>query len=290
MAETTTTTAAAFLKEVWTGATLDAIQFARVLAATVREWPKEDLQSARTIHIPHVSNLTGNSKTQGTDVTFEAITQTNQDITVSTWRYAAFEVNSLVQVQSQYDLIEKYSQKAGYALERGIETDLAGLPDGLSTSQGTFGLELTDDDYNTVVTNLDDNGAPDEDRFIWLSPAAVAAARKIDRFVSRDFVQGENARAVETAMMGMLYGGTIIKSQLLESPSAGQHDCAFFQRNQFILAVQQEPILESDRIIESLTDAVVAHEIHTVAEAEIPAEAAGSESLDDEWGNWLKTV
>lgn len=289
MAEVTTTTAAAFLKEVWTKETIDAIQHAQVLRPTVRPWPEADLRSSRTIHIPHTSNLSASTKTEGTDVTFEAITQTNQDITVSTWRYAAFEVNSLVQTQSQYDLIQKYSQKVGYALARGIETDLSALPDNLSTSVGTFGVELTEDDWNTIVTNLDNNSAPDE-RFAWLSPAAVAAVRKIDKFVSSDFVGGPNATASQTANVGGILGLQLVKSNLLESPSAGQHDCCAFARPQFILAMQKEPALETDRIIESLTDAVVGHGIHAVAEAEIPAEAAGSESLDDEWGNWLKTV
>lgn len=287
--EVTTTTAAAFLPEMWTNFTIDAIQFARVLQETVRRLGPQEVSNTRTLHVPHVSNLTATTKTEGTDVNFETITQTNQDITINTWRYVAFEVNSLVEVQSKYNLVQKYTEKIGYALSRGFETDLAALPDNLSTSVGTFGIELTEDDFNTAVTNLDNNGAP-EDRFWWASPGLVAAIRKIDKFVSKDFVSNENTRAVETAEVGMLLGGRVIKSALLESPAAGQHDCAFFARPQFILIEQMPAKVETDRIIESLTDAVVGHAIHTVAEAEIPAEAAGSESLDDEWGNWLKTV
>lgn len=201
----------------------------------------------------------------------------------------AFEVNSLVMVQSAYDLLAEYTQTAGYALSRGFETDLAGLPDDLSTAVGTLGLEFTEDDFNTPVTNLDNNGAP-EDRFWWASPAFVANMRKIDKFVSKDFVSGENTRAIETAEVGMLLGGRVVKSALLESPATGQHENCFFARPQFILVEQMPAKVETDRIIDSLTDAVVAHAIHIVAEAEIPAEAAGSEALDDEWGNFLRSV
>lgn len=290
MAETTTTTAAAFLGEEWTDFTIDAVQFAMVLQDTVRKLGPQEVVGNRILHIPHVSNLTANTKTQGTDVTYEAITQTNQDITINTWRYVAMEVNSLVEVQSRYDLIEEYADKMGYALARGFETDLAGLPDNLSVSHGVFGVEYTEDDFNYVVQLLDDAGAKQERRFWWASPGFVANIRKIDKFVSRDFVSGENARAIEKATVGMLLGGEVIQSALLEAPAAGQHDNAFFQADQFILVTQMPPKTEKDRIIDSLTDAVVAHAIHTVAEAEIPAEAAGSESLGDSLGVWVKSV
>lgn len=283
------TEAIAFLQEEWVDFTINAIQHAQNLQTTVRTIPAQAVQGVRILHIPHVSNLTANTKTEGTDVTFEAITQTNQDITINTWRYVAFEINSVAEVQSKYDLIQAYTQTAGYALSRGFETDLAGIVDALSTSVGTAGLELTEDDLNTTVTNLDNNSAPEE-RFWWFSPAAVAAARKIDKFVSSDFVSGTNATATQTGRVGTLLGGTVVKSALLESDASGQHDCCHFARPQFILVEQIPTRVETDRIIESLTDAVVAHALHIVAEAEIPAEAAGSESLDDEWGNYLATV
>jgi hypothetical protein len=290
VAETTTTTAAAFLGEEWTSFTIDAVQFAMVLQDTVRKLDPQTVQGNRTLHIPHYSNMTANTKTQGTPVTYEAITQTNQDITINTWRYVAMEVNSLVEVQSRYDLIEGYSDKMGYALARGFETDLAGLPDNLSVSHGVFGVEYTEDDFNYVVQLLDDAGADMDDRFWWASPAFAANIRKIDKFVSRDFVSGENARAIENATIGKLLGGQVIQSALLEAPAAGQHDNAFFQRNQFIMVMQMPPKTERDRLISNLTDAVVSHAIHTVAEAVIPAETAGSESLGDSLGVWIKSV
>lgn len=290
MAEITTTTASAFLGEDWTRETIDAAEHEMVLAATVRTIGSQETRGNRTLHIPHVSNLTANTKTQGTDVTYEAITQTNQDITINTWRYVAMEVNSMVEVQSRYDLLQEYAGKLGYALQRGVETDLAGLPDNLSTSHGTFGVEFTEDDFNYVVTLLDDAAVPMEGRVWWASPAFVANMRKIDKFTSKDFVSGTNAKAVENATMGQLFGGRVVQSALLESPAAGQHDNAYFHRNQFLLVKQMDARTERDRNIDSLTDCVVSHMIHTVAEAEIPAEAAGSESLGDSFGVWIKSV
>lgn len=290
MAETTTTTAAAFLGEEWTRFTIDAAQFAMVLQDTVRHIPSQEVQGNRTIHAPHVSNLTANTKTQGTDVTYEAITQTNQDITINTWRYVAMEVNSLVEVQSRYDLIEEYSDKMGYALARGFETDLAALAQNISATQGTYGVEFTEDDFNAAVISLDNAGAPMDGRYWWASPAFVANIRKIDKFVSRDFVGGENARAIENATVGRLLGGEVVQSALLRAPAGGQHDNLYFQKGQLLMVMQMPPKTERDRIIDSLTDAVVAHAIHTVAESEIPAEAAGSESLGDSFGVLLKSV
>jgi hypothetical protein len=290
MAEVTTTTAAAFLGEEWTDFTIDAAEFAMVLQATVRHVPSQTVQGNRTIHVPHVSNLTANTKTQGTDVTYEAITQTNQDITINTWRYVAMEVNSLVDVQSRYDLIEEYSDKMGYALARGFETDLAALAQNISAIVGVYGVEFTEDDFNAAVILLDNAGAPTDGRYWWASPAFVANIRKIDKFVSSDFVGGENARAIENATVGRLLGAEVVQSALLRAPAGGQHDNLYLHKNQLLMVMQMAPKTEKDRIIDSLTDAVVAHAIHTVAEAEIPAEAAGSESLGDSFGVLLKSV
>ena len=67
------TEAIAFLQEEWTDFTINAIQHAQNLQTTVRVIPAQEVQGVRILHIPHVSNLTANTKTEGTDVTFEAI-------------------------------------------------------------------------------------------------------------------------------------------------------------------------------------------------------------------------
>ncbi len=290
MAETTTTTAAAFLGEEWTQYTFDAVEFKRVLMATVRQVPSREVQGNRTIHVPHYSNLTANTKAQGTPVTYEAITQTNQDITISVWRYAAIKVNSMVDVQSRYDLMSGYSNKMGYAIARGFETDLAALAQNISTTLGNYGVEFTEDDFNSAIVSLDNAGAEDNDRFWWASPAFAANIRKIDKFVNRDYVSGSNASAVETANLGSLFNAMVVQSPLLRAPAGGQHDNLLFQRNQLVMVLQMPTRTEHMRWIDDLSDCVVSHAIHVTAEAEIPAEAAGSESLGDSLGVLLKSV
>ncbi|KKL73189.1 hypothetical protein LCGC14_2077360, partial [marine sediment metagenome] len=81
-----------------------------------------------------------------------------------------------------------------------------------------------------------------------------------------------------------------IESQYLESPASGQHECAVFNRQQFILIRQKLPTIERERIVGDLSTLTVGWELFVSAEREIVKEASGAESLDDAWGVWLKTV
>src|SRR3712207_5136000 len=121
----TRTTADKFIGEVWSTGVLTAVEFATVIASRVtREYEGEIKKGGDTVHIPRLSNLTTGTKAAGTDVNFENITETEQTLTISTHEYAAFKLESIVQVQSNYDLQAKYQKKIGYALARGREVTL----------------------------------------------------------------------------------------------------------------------------------------------------------------------
>src|SRR3990167_9523374 len=178
----------------------------------------------------------------------------------------------------------------GYALQGQIETTLAGLPDGLTTNVvGTFGQELTIDDWESIWQKMQVGLARKEDRFAWLSSAAISALRKLGTPISGDFTR-TNLGALDMATIGMFLGFKIIESQYLEAPAAGQHDCCVFQREQFILITQKQPTVERERIIGDLSTLIVAWNLFITAEREIVDEATGSESLTDAHGVWIKTV
>ena len=92
------------------------------------------------------------------------------------------------------------------------------------------------------------------------------------------------------AAIGMLYGGRVFMSNLLESDAAGQHDCAFIHRDILTIAVQAKPEINRDFIIEALSDAVVADQIYGVKELSRPGESAANVTLTDNYGVYLATV
>lgn len=287
--EITPTIAAVFIPEHWAKEAQLAARKGQVLAGTVDTRYENEMRSGRILHIAHVLNLAVTAKSDNTIVVPDANTPTNQDITVSRYVYTAFNIQSVTDVQNEYDLAELYGGQIGYALLGDIETQLAALPDNLSDSVGTFGIELTMDDWESVWQKLQVGLAPGMNRSAWLSSAAISAWRKLGVTISSDFTEA-NKNALDDATIGKFLGFRMVESQYLESPAAGQHDCVAFQEQQFILIRQKQVTIERERILGDLSTLTVGWEIFVTAEREIVTETAGAESLDDNWGVWVKTV
>ena len=130
------------------------------------------------------------------------------------------------------------------------------------------------DDYETAWKNLEVGLAPSEDRFWWLSSAAVSAWRKLGVTINNLYTSS-NQNALDNASVSEFLGGRMVASQYLTS-SGGGHQCAFFQRTQLGLVRQQQPKIERDHIVGDLSDLIVGWELYVTYETQIVAEAAGA--------------
>lgn len=292
----TVTTTANWIPELWSNNTQESVEFAAVIAKRVNsEYEGEIKAFGDTVNIQTVSNYTANTKSAATDVTFETHTTPQVVLVIDKHQYAAFRVEKIAEKQAMPGWREKNTKKLGYSLARAREVALSGLFDAFADNGtiGTLGIELTDSDYLTAWQKLAEAGALDmgdsgDDVSVFLSPAAVAAALKIDKFTSREF--GADEGAIKQATIGMLYGGRVFMSNLLESDATGQHDCAFMHRDALTIAVQSKPNVASDFIIEAISDAVVADQIYGVKELSRPGESAANVTLTDNFGVYLASV
>ena len=281
-AEMTSTTEVAFLPEIWSRKTADAAQFKAVVTDTVDKSLEDEVSMGRIVHRPHRSNLTTQAKTEGVSntVLFEAITQTNQDFTISTQEYAAWLENEVVKAQEDPAYLGGVTQRAGYALERGVEVTLTGRYDGLSQTIGVDNVEWTLDNLLRGWQYLEDAGAPEDDRFFVVSPGAAAGMKKLPELTSSDFAFQEG---LKRATIGEFMGIPVVRSQLLESGTAGK-ESAMYHRSAFVLIRQVMPTTKRQYLIRNLAEGMVIFDLYTTAENEQPAEAPGSESLSDTFG------
>lgn len=297
-ASVTTTTAAAFIPELWSDGALEAVEFGATIQKRVNRSFESDLSFGDILDIGRISNLSTQSKSSGVSNTilFEAITQTKQQVTVATHEYAAFLIEGVVEVQANQDLRARWEKKIGYALARGRDVTLANVFQNFAsnTAIGTYGVELSSDDYLSAYQNfltaglLEDDVTPDEDFSVFLSPAAYTAALKVDVFTNSRY--NEAADAIQKATVGNIYGMPVYVSNLLRSPSAGQHDCVAMHRDAIILIVQKEVPVVSQYLIRNLADGVAGWNLYGDTRVQFPAEAPGSESLTDNRATLLKTV
>lgn len=292
----TTTTAASFIPTIWSVEVLEAAEFAAMIQKRVyRDWESE-MAIGGTFEIPRLSNLSTQAKSSGVSntIVFEAVTEGNQQVAISTHEYAAFLIENVAAVQANQDLRARYVKKIGYALARGRDVTLANLFQNLTTVVGTYGVELASDDYLTAYQKLaeagllEDSVDPGEDFSIFLSPASYVAAMKVDVFTNK--LYNSAADAIQKAQIGDIYGFPVFLSNLLRVPSAGQHDNAAFYRMSFGMIVQKEVQMASQYIIRNLADGVVGWNLYGSARVLFPPETPGGGSAVDNRGVLLKSV
>jgi N4-gp56 family major capsid protein len=273
------TTADVFIPEIWSGKALVARQAQLVFAKLVDTQYKEELRFGDTIHVPSVGNLASRSKSANTAITFETITETNTDITVSTHDYAAMAVESITKVQANRDLMATYSGKLGYALALAIDDVLAGYPDNFSQFVGTLAVGLTYQDLLRARQYLDDAEAPEDGRVIVVSPAEEANFLQMDHFINKDYITAGGSTQTSDLSRGFIgnwMGMPVHKSTNVEGTNVGGHDNAMFQKEALTLVVQMEPKIETMRDIDYLCDKVAIQQLH------------GSREMRDDHGVWLK--
>lgn len=241
---------------------------------------EEGLTYGDTIHVPSVGNLAARSKTANTAITYETITETNVDITITVNEYAAIAVESIIKVQNNRDQLKLYAGKMGYALGLAVDDVLAGLPDNFTQTVGALGVENTDDELLRARQYLDDADAAQEDRTIVVSPAAETGLLKLDRFVHNDYAiihgSGPPVTAHERAYVSSFIGDPIYKSVNVEGTNAAGHDNAYFQRQAVALVMQMKPKTFSQFDIDYLVDKVAMEQLY------------GTKEMRDDHGVWVK--
>src|SRR3990167_1539086 len=188
MANVTVTTAAVFLPTIWSIETLRAAENALVGAGLVKRYDALVQAKGQAIKIPQISNLSVTAKTADADVTTQTVTESSVTLTINKWYESSFEIEDIVAVQSNYDLRSEYSEKAGYAIAKQIDTDVLGLYTGFTTTDvGTYGTDAGDATYVAALLAVNLNDVPQDNRAIVIHPNQLAAIMKIDKFVKADF-------------------------------------------------------------------------------------------------------
>ena len=277
-ANVTVTTAANFIPEIWSTEVLEAYVANLVFGALVdRKFEADVKAKGDTIHVPNLAAMTVGSKTAGTAVTWSANTETKVDISIDQDYYVAFRIDNIGEVQSQNNLRQMYTERAGKDLAVQIDDSLAALVDAFSQTVGTLLVDITDDDLIRACQYLNDANAPVADRALVISPATLASIQAIDKFVRLDYHNIAGETAVEQAVMNSpIYGAKVYVSANVDGTNAAGHDNGMFQKEALALVMQQEPKVFSQFMIEYIADAVVVEAIWGVKE------------MRDTSGVWLK--
>jgi N4-gp56 family major capsid protein len=259
----TTTTSENFIPAVWLNEVRAAREANLVMAKRVK-LINHTGKPGDTINIPDVSNLSATDKEAETEVSLSNPTETKFYVEINKWKHVAFLIEDIVKVQSATDLRKEYTNKAGYALAKSIDTDLLELYSALSQSVGGAGVDIDEETILSAKVLLDEADTPRSDRTLLIAPSQEKSLLKIPRFTEADKIS-DGGKALREGMLGRIHGFDVFVSTNVPVDGNTIKNLAF-HRDAFVLATQQYPRVQAAYILEYLGTMVVVDEIYGVAE------------------------
>ena len=226
------TSAATFIPEIWSDEIIAAYQKNLVLANLVKKMSMAG-KKGDTIHVPKPVRGDAHAKAENTAVTVQNATEGEVQISIDKHFEYSRLIEDITDVQALSSLRQFYTEDAGYALAKQVDTDLHSLATGLGSAGtssttyanngGTFFVDnsasgalttyavdtvttadvFTDAGFRAIIQKLDDADVPMENRCFVIPPSVRNTIMGIDRYVSSDFV---NNGQVTNGQIGQLYG------------------------------------------------------------------------------------
>lgn len=239
--EVTITTVDVLIPEIWTPKAYKATEANLVAANAVARFDQDVVSMGDVVHIPLIANLVANDKTAGTDVTYQANTETKFDVTINKHKEATTFIEENAAAKVAYDLMELYSEKTGYAIAKRIDTDVLALTTSFSQIVGTLGVQLTDTNILRAIQYLDDADAPFSDRRFIFAPVTIAGFRQQEKFTNVAWTGTPTASPMK-GMIESLYSVPVSQSTNVPT-SGGNSQNSLIHKEAIGLAIQKQPKL-----------------------------------------------
>ena len=240
-AHQTITTAANFIPEIWSDEVVATYKKNLVLANLIKKISFKG-KKGDTLHIPKPGRGNASAKTAQAQVSLVTDTAGIVDVAINQhWEYSIL-IEDIVEAQSLASMRQFYTDDAGYALARQIDTALIQLGravqggSGTSAYSGAFsgadgttayvagsntGLgALTDAAIRRSIQRLDDNDVPMDGRFLIVPPSTRNTLMGINRFTEQAFV-GETGsqNTIRNGEIGNVYGVPVFVSTNADTTS-----------------------------------------------------------------------
>ena len=287
----TTTSAANFIPEVWSDEIVAAYKKNLVMANLVKKMNFKG-KKGDTVHIPSPARGSASAKAAANTVTL--IAESDSDISVSINNHYEYSrlIEDIVEAQALSSLRGFYTEDAGYALAKQVDTTLIQLgrganggtagnqqyAGGLIGSTGaayTYGTSnaaaIADAGIRKAIQVLDDNDVPMDGRSLVVPPVARNTLMGLARFTEQAFVgeQGGN-NTIRNGQIGDVYGVKVFVSSNADTAYASSGTaprvCLMFHKDSMVLAEQMAVRSQAQYKQEYLATLYTADTLYGVAE------------------------
>ena len=255
----TITSAATFIPEIWSDEIVAAYK-KNLVAANLFKKMSFVGKKGDTVHIPSPTRGTASLKAENTQVTLQAATE--GDIAVSIDKHYEYSrlIEDIVEAQALSSLRRFYTDDAGYALAKQVDTSLIQLGrtfnggSGVTYSGAYIGGDgttaynsgtpnasaLTSAGIRRTVQRLDDNDVPMEGRFFLIPPSARNTLMGINEYTAQSFV-GEvgGGNTIRNGEIGSLYGIPVFVSSNADTATGAARIALMGHKDAAVLVEQQ---------------------------------------------------
>lgn len=227
----TPTTAATFIPEIWSDEIVAAYK-KNLVAANLFKKMSFTGKKGDTVHIPSPTRGTASLKSSNAQVTLQAATEGEVVVAIDKHYEYSRLIEDITEVQALASLRRFYTDDAGYALAKQVDSSLVQLGRGFNGGStgarygaayiggdGTTAFDytantntgnasaLTDAAIRRTIQRLDDNDVPMDGRFIIVPPSARNTLMGIARYTEQAFVgEAGGSNTIRNGEIGNLYG------------------------------------------------------------------------------------
>ena len=249
-----------FIPEVWTKKLLKIFDKLVVMKKLVNtDFEGELKRAGDTVNVRKFGNVTIGNYTRDANITYQALTPTLEQLTVTTQKYFAFTVDDLDAAQADINIMEGYSARAAIAIRDVVDTSLLAhyADTDAANIKGTAAapITLTKDNvypyFLEMGEMLDDQNVDAEGRNVVVTPHVK---RLIKEFLGmRETAQGDtelrNGKVVSDFAGFNVYVSTNV-------PTATSAKPILFFTKDFISFVSQVAKVEHTRPSDTFADAL----------------------------------
>jgi N4-gp56 family major capsid protein len=258
----TRTTADKFIPEIWSDEIIATYKKNLVLANLVKKMTFKG-KKGDTVHIPSPTRGNASVKAASTQVTLIAATETEVVVTIDQHYEYSRLIEDIVEAQALSSLRNFYTEDAGYALARQVDTSLIQIGRAVQGGGGTAAYSgafsgadgttayvagantglgaITDAAIRRSIQRLDDNDVPMDGRFLSIPPSTRNTLMGLARYTEQAFVgeSGSN-NTIRNGEIGNLYGVPVFVTSNADTTS-GSTACriALLGHKDFAVFVEQ---------------------------------------------------
>jgi len=253
--------ASSFIPTLWSDEIRASYEKSLVIAPKVKKLSMTG-KKGDAIVIPAPIRGNASVKAENVAVTIQNNLEENVQVAIDKhYEYSRF-IEDITETQALSSLRKFYTDDAGYALAKQIDTDLMDLGKTLGDGDGTSwgnsaifkvtdagGVELysngqtgsvvndfTDAAFRALIQKMDDADVPMDDRCFVIPPSVRNSIMGLDRYVSSDF---SNTGTRENGLIGNIYGIDVMVSTNVATPTSGVRAAQLIHKDTYVLAEQQ---------------------------------------------------